>query len=314
MNGCENRRMPSKFIFLPAVFILVPLIEIAYHNFVESRIPQRQDYKTASSIIKSRFMKDDLVVINPWWATEGWLYLGDFMTVEKMAREDDRGYGRIWEVAWKGRIVENYKKEGKLEEEWDAGRLVVRLWKFPSAPENLYDFVAKVESASVEMTDSDRRVEKTCSFRKNPPAGIGSVNIVQTGKFICNPSLPWNTVHREVIADLDNKPRLCIWAHPITNKRVKITFNDVPSGAFLEGHMGLKYEADREGTGKPPVFLDIFASEILVGSAMHEEGKGWVPYRFAMPHGWNGGKVTFEVHTPFDGMQHFCFTAKLRDK
>ena len=138
--------------------------------------------------------------------------------------------------------------------------------------------------------------------------------MVQTGRFMCIPSIPWNTVDREVIADLENKPRLCIWAHPVTNKIVRINFDNVPAGAYVEGHTGLKYEADRETAKKPPVFLDIFAGDDLVGSAMHEEGGGWTPYRYKMPAGWKGGRLSFEVHTPFDGMQHFCFTGKLRDK
>jgi hypothetical protein len=304
----------SRASFLWIAVLLVPLIEIGYHGYVELQVPSQADWEKAASIVQREFKNEDLVVITPWWATEGWVYLGKFMSIEKMARDDDRGYGRIWEVAWKHRSREDYGKEGKLLKKEKAGRLVVRLWSFPDAPATLYDFVREIENASVEMADSEGVTERACTFKKHVRTVMTPSPMVQTGKFMCNPSIPWNNVDREVIADLENKPRLCIWSHPITNKTVRIKFEGVPAGAFIEGHTGLKYEADRETAGKPPVFLDIFAGGTLAGSAMHEEGGGWTSYRYKMPGGWKGGRLTFEVHTPFDGMQHFCFTGKLRDR
>lgn len=304
----------SRLTILWAVVLFVPLIEVGYHVKVKLEVPRQQDWEAAADLIEREHRQGDLVVITPWWATEGWVHLGRFVTLEQMARDDDRGWGRIWEVSWRGRSRADYKETGKLLKKEKAGRLDVRLWSFPDAPETILDFVGELERASVAMTDYQGQVLRACTFRKHVKNIMSPSPMVQTGKFHCNPSLPWNTITREVIADLDNKPRLCIWAHPVTNQRIRISFLGVPEGKFVEGHTGLKYEADRETAGKPPVYLDIFADDVLVGSAMHEEGGGWCPYRYSMPTGWKGGTVSFEVHTPFDGMQHFCFSGKLRDK
>jgi len=304
----------SRMHILWLVILFVPVIEMGYHIIIESRVPTEENWEKAASIVEKEYKKGDLVVITPWWATEGWVKLGKFVSLEQMARDDDRGWGRIWEVAWKGRTREDYKETGKILKDQKAGRLVVRLWSFPDAPATLFDFVGKIENAVVEMTDSQGFNPRGCTFRKHVKNIMAPSPMVQTGKFMCNPSIPWNYVTREVIADLDNNPRLCIWAHPVTNQRIRITFNSVPQGAFIEGHTGLKYEAERETAGKPPVFLDVYAGDILAGSTMHEEGGGWTPYRFPVPSQWKGGSIRFEVHSPFDGMQHFCFTGKLRDK
>lgn len=304
----------SRLSFIWIAILAVPLIEIGYHVKVKLQVPRDEDWHRAAAIVEKERREGDLVVITPWWATVGWVKLGKFVTLEQMARDDDRGWGRIWEVAWKGRSREDFEESGKLLEEKKAGRLVVRLWSFPDAPATLTDFVAEIERASVVMTDEQGLDPRPCVFKKHLQNVMAPSPMVQTGRFNCNPSIPWNTVAREVIADLENKPRLCIWSHPVTHQRVTITFAGVPKGSFIEGHTGLKYEADRETARKPPVYLDIFADELLVGSAMHEEGGGWTPYRYPMPAGWNGGTVRFEVHSPFDGMQHFCFTGKLRDR
>ena len=304
----------SRFSLMWLVILFVPLIEIGYHWKVQLQVPSRDDWRQAAAVIEKQHQEGDLVVITPWWATEGWVHLGRFMTIERMAREDDRGWGRIWEVAWKARGREDLEQTGKLLSEQKAGRLKVRLWSFPDAPDNIYDFVSAIENGSVAMTDHSGNNPKPCKFKKHAKHMKSGASAVQTGKFMCNPARSWNHVAREVIADLENKPRLCIWAHPVSNERIRIRFDDVPGGAFIEGHTGLKYEADRETANKPPVFIDIFASDALVGSAMHEEGGGWTHYKFPVPSDWQGGSVSFEVHSPSDGMQHFCFTGKLRDK
>jgi len=304
--------------WLRLAWILVPLaalVEIGYHGWVSARVPRDSDWQKAAAIVEAGWEEGDLVVIAPWWASQGWKWLGRFMTVEQMAREDDRGYGRIWEVALPGYRHEEYSRTGKLTVERKAGRLRVRTYQFPGAPRTLYDFVKGLESdARITMLDEGQGPPEGCTFRPHPRGGLIPNAAVQSGKFICNPRIPWNTVDREVIADLDNRPRLCIWAHPVDRKRVHIEFSGLPEGKVIEGHTGLKYEADREAAGKPPIFLEVQSGGRVVGTAMHEEGGGWTPYRFELGAGPMGGKVSFDVFTPAAGMAHFCFTAKLRDK
>ncbi len=311
MSTVKRRAFLLLWVLVPAAGI----VEMAYHARVESRVPRDADWESAAAIVEQGHADGDLVVITPWWASQGWKWLGRFMTVAQMSREDDWGYGRIWEVALPGRHTEEYEAKGKLIQRTRAGRLTVRLWQFPEGPTNVYDFVAALEKdASVSMIPGDGRPPEPCSFKPNPTTGIVPNSAVQSGKFRCDPRLPWNYVAREVIADLDNKPRLCLWAHPIEGKRIRIEFGHVPAGRFIEGHTGLKYEADRETAGKPPVFVDVIAGGKIVGTAMHEEGGGWTPFRFDLGAGGTGGSIAFEVHSPMTGMAHFCFSAKLRDK
>jgi hypothetical protein len=303
--------------WLPFVWIVVPLaalVEMGHHVWVESRVPTDEDWKQAEAVIDEAHEPGDLVVISPWWASQGWTHLGRFMSVEQMAREDDTGYGRIWEVALAGHRNEEYSSAGTLLSRTRAGRLTVLLYRFPEAPTNIYDFVeALEEDASVSMIDPAGRAEP-CPFRTHPRTGHVPGAAVQSGKFFCDQRLPWNNVAREVIADLTNRPRLCIWAHPVERKKVHVEYGSVPAGSVIVGHTGLKYEAARERVDRPPIIMEITAGGTRVGTVLHEHGGGWTPYRFELPAGWSGGHVTFEVHSQSVGMAHFCFSAKLRDK
>lgn len=310
----EKSYHPGALISLCIALLAVPIIEIAYHDYINSKVPTDDDWLKARQIIEQAYEEEDLVEITPWWATEGWVYLGKFTNIKKRARDDARGWGRIWEVAWAGRGRKYLRDNAKLIMEKNTGRLVVRLWLLPDAPKTIFDFVEGIETAKVQMTDLNGKVIKQCNFVRNSQDQKSPDLSIQTGKFKCNPAKPWNYVAREVIADLQNKPRLCIWSHPVTNQRVRITFESVPDAKVIEGYTGLKYEADREGAGKPPVYMDIFADGNFVGKATHTEGAGWSPYKFLLPENWHGGQIRFEVYTPFDGMQHFCWSAKLRDK
>lgn len=304
--------------WLPFLWILVPLaglVEVGHHTWVESRTPTQEDWKSAARVVEQGWQEGDLVVIAPWWASQGWKHLGRFMSVEQMAREDDSGYGRIWEVSLRGYKHEQYARTGELTSETRAGRLTVRTYQFPDAPTTIYDFVeALEEDATVSMIPQGSNKSEPCTFRRHPRSGIVPNAAVQGGKFHCDPRLPWNNIAREVIADLENKPRLCVWAHPVQNKRVHIEFENVPKGKVIVGHVGKKYEADRETVERPPVFLEVKAGGKVVGTAMHEQGGGWTPFHFELGPEGAGGSVSFEVFSQHAGMAHFCFTAKLRDK
>lgn len=304
--------------WLKLAWLLVPLaalVELGYHQIVELRVPRDSDWQEASAEVRAGFREGDLIVISPWWASQGWVYLGDLVTVEQMSREDDEGYGRIWEVALPGHRHEHYASTGRLVRQSDAGRLTVRLYEFPDAPKNLFDFVSAIEShARVSMIPDNGGAWEACTFRPNSRTGLVPNSAVQTGKWKCDQRLPWNYVAREVIADLDNRPRLCLWAHPVDGKTIHIEFSDVPEGAVIEGHVGRRYEADRESIERPPIYLDVTAADVLVGTAAHEKGGGWTPYSFELGSGGTQGKVSFDVHSPQTGMAHFCFTAKLRDR
>jgi hypothetical protein len=287
---------------------------MVHHGWVESRVPRERDWEEAARIIDGQHEEGDLVVIAPWWASQGWKHLGRFMTVEQMSRDDDRGYGRIWEVALPGYRHDEYATTGKLVSEERAGRLTVRRYQFPDAPRTIYDFVGHLEEEATVTMLPERGTPEPCTFRPHPKTGTIPNAVVQSGKFKCDPRLPWNTVDREVIADLDNKPRLCIWAHPVDRKRVAIRFDGVPAGSVIEGYTARRYEADREVKGRPPVFVEIKVGGEVIGTAMHEEHGGWTPYRFELGPGFQGGSVSFEIWSAQAGMAHFCFTAKLRDR
>ncbi len=304
--------------WIQLLWLLVPalaLVEVGHHVWIESRVPDSRDWQQATRLVEAGRQAGDLVVISPWWASQGFIWLGRFVTVEQMAREDDEGYGRIWEVALPGHRQEGYEKKGKLLKEDRAGCLTVRLWSFPRTPATLFDFVEQVETrARVSMVPSAGGPEEPCVFRANPKTGLVPNAAVQGGKFRCDQRLAWNYVAREVIADLDNRPRLCLWAHPIDGKRIVIEFSGVPEGGVIEGHTGKKYEADREHVERPPILLQVNAAGKTVGTAMHVQGGGWMPYSFDLGPEGTAGKVTFEVSSAQAGMAHFCFTAKLRDE
>ncbi|MEW5852294.1 MAG: hypothetical protein AB2A00_26120 [Myxococcota bacterium] len=99
--------------------------------------------------------------------------------------------------------------------------------------------------------------------------------------------------------------RSCIWAHPVTDATLSITFPSVALGRALRlGHGLADGAAGLEGAADVNVRLTAGAAS---RSVVHANAPGWVEDKLETAAG-STSDVVVEVTTDHDGARHFCIT------
>jgi hypothetical protein len=103
--------------------------------------------------------------------------------------------------------------------------------------------------------------------------------------------------------------RRCIWAHPVDEAELSITFPGVRLGKALFGHHGLTDHAARSAGGAP-VKLEVRIDGVLRQSFTRTNRAGWADWRLdTSALAGNRAEVTFVVSTRRAGVRHYCFDA-----
>ncbi|MBI2898148.1 MAG: hypothetical protein HYY06_31640 [Deltaproteobacteria bacterium] len=286
------------WLALPAVAVT----EIALQRRIESNVPRTADWAAAASIVRQGHRDSDLVVVAPEWASQvARVHLGErLQPLEAVARADTSRFGRLWVVSIRGaRSPEETR--ARLEKTWQRGLVTVRLLRLGEPAQVAFDFVLNLHRASVRVESRSR--ERPCPWAP-APRGIGG------GRFRCGPG--WNHVGVEILDDLDRRPHLAIWAHPVRDGRLVVEFADVPMGEILSGHMGLRYEAAKR-LENGPVRLTVEIDGGAARSFTERDADSW--RAFTVPTGELAGRrarVRFSVAAREPGMRHFYFAADTR--
>ena len=93
-------------------------------------------------------------------------------------------------------------------------------------------------------------------------------------RFVCDPRRPWLWVGATILADLELRPRRCIWQHPAGPDPVRVTFTDVPLGDRVLIRGGIDYQAERRRV-HAPVTLRVWINDRMAAELVHEDGDGW---------------------------------------
>lgn len=286
----------SKFIWL--IFPLFAIFEIALSEVIARSEPELEHIRAATSIVRDGYKQGDLVVITPDWYRQPRVELGsDVLPLPDQARADEKVYKRLWEVSLRG--SQSPESSGLIPEfERKFGQIIVRRFLLSQSAEKVYDFIDSLDEAEI-FTES----------------GSQKIRCLKVGhRTKCHPIVPDRNVWIgiETISDLDHRPRQCIWAHPLKNRRLLIEFNNVPRGDFLEGHLATDYVLGRHCSSDPVDFSIKIRNE-TIASHKHYDCDSWKSFRIKLDEFPEKVDVTFVISAENPEKRHFCFQAQMRN-
>ena len=281
------------------------LFELVAHPLIRAAVPSDESWDRASAFVRERFEPGDRIVAAPHWADPIVRnHLGDLMSLRAAAPPDSGGFERLWELGIRGATT----RAGAAELEKAFGGVEVRMWPL-RGPRVLYDFVEEVERARVELVQNG--TAKRCEWvRARPdPGGLERGQMRPAERFVCDPKRPWLWVGPTVLADLELRPRRCIWQHPAGPEPVRSRFDDVPLGDRLVVRAGIDYQVARE-RDRAPVTLLVAIDEEVVAELVHHDGEGWSGVEVdTSDRSGQRASVRFETRTADPSARLFCYSA-----
>jgi hypothetical protein len=264
------------FAAVPALGIL----ELGAHVVQTHSVVPDGDWRNARDYVGAQLQPDDLVSVAPRWADPiGRELLGpEIATLEREARPDETRFPRAFEVSIRGAhdaLLDGWRQT----DERRFGGVTVRTLENPDPVHVLDDLVSMVGAARVQVSrvEGDRTVDCPFTHTAAVSGGLGSGPALPADRFACPAG---GFVAASVAADLDYRPRRCIYMAPPGGRGlIRIRFLGVRLGRALHGHHGLYVEAERNKSGAP-ITLTFRVGGGAVGSVGHQDGEGWKPFEF----------------------------------
>jgi hypothetical protein len=291
---------------------VVGLLELGAHVVQTHSVVAASDWQAARAYVEAHAKPEDLVVFAPWWADPvGREQFGtSIATFEREGRGDDSRFPRALEVSVHGaRLPELGGWVGTDEARF--GGLTVTTRVNPAPAPVIDDLVSRVEPGRMRVWRLDGPREGECAFARGP---------TQAGALGFGPAIPGDhfgcggvAVGVSVMADLDYRPRRCIYAPPPgPGSHLRLRFLGVRMGRTLYGHHGIYVEAERNRTGSP-VTIRFISGDSVVGSVVHHDGDGWRTFEFDTSD-LAGQTVDLDadISAPAADRRTYCFEASTR--
>jgi hypothetical protein len=318
----QERRAPRPwqrwaFAAVPAV----GLLELGAHVVQTHAAVPDSDWRSARDFLGANVKPDDLVSVAPRWADPiGREQLGpEIATLEREARPDESRFPRAFEVSIRG--AHEASLDGwRQTDERRFGGVTVRALENPDPVHVLDDLVSMVgaQRMQVSRVDGDKVIDCPFTHAAAAGGGLGSGPALPADRFICPGA---GFVAASVAADLDYRPRRCIYTMPPGGRQVmRVRFVGVRLGRALHGHHGLYVEAERNKSGAP-ITITFRVGDKAVGSVVHHDGEGWKPFEFDTSELATeatteapGGRVDLvaEIGTGNPERRMYCFEADTR--
>jgi hypothetical protein len=300
-----------------AVVPAVGLLELAAHVVQVHSVVPDVDWETARAYVKEKAAPEDLVAFAPPWADPlGREHFGALATLEREARPDPSGFPRALEVSLRGEHLAELDGWSASERRQFGGVTVTTL-ENPRPVHVLEDLVSMVDPSRMRVWRVDGPRETECAFGHGPvqAGALGFGPAVPGDRFSC----PGSFVGVSIAADLEYRPRRCIYAPPPGGAGfVRIRFLGVPMGSTLYGHHALYVEAERDRKGAPVTIrwtVPALAGQAgsVLGSVVHRDGDGWKAFEFDTSElAGRTADVDAEISSPSSDRRMYCFQADTR--
>ncbi len=256
------------------------LLELGAHLVQAHSTVRDGDWRSARDYVGTQVKPDDLVTFAPRWVDPiGREQLGPgIATLEREARPDESRFPRAFEVSIRGahdESLDGWRRTGERQ----FGDVTVKTLENPAPVQIKDDFVSMVGPQRMQVTRVDGDKTTDCPFTHAGPqsGGLGAGPALPSDRFVCPGG---GFVAATVAADLDYRPRRCIYSPPQGGRAfVRMRFLGVRLGRTLHGHHGLYVEAERDRKGAP-VTITFRVGDAVVGSVTHHDGDGWKPFEF----------------------------------
>ena len=293
---------------------LVPVVALAeLIAFVVQLSPtmSEADWKTARELVAKQATARDLIVFAPSWIRPlGHEHFGDeLMTLKRSAFPDVSRFDRVFELDWHGHRhpdVADWPQAAARR----IGPFVLRTLTNPSVQPVVDDPIGQVENGSASVQVKIGASWTTCAFRRLSPISgpLAYGPAAPSARYQC-PRNAW--VAPTVLADLDYRPRRCIYAPPPARGAIRLTFHSVRYGMKIIGHHGLYVVSERDRKGAP-VTIRLSAAGKHIGSSVHRDGDGWSTFSFETPTlKGSSDELTVEISSTGAGRM-YCFEVTTR--
>jgi hypothetical protein len=251
---------------VPAIAVCELLLHVKQVTIV---VPD-EDWKHAKAEVEHRAKPEDLVAFAPQWVDPiGREFFGEgIATLEREAYPDVTRFPRAIEVSIRGEHLADLAGWHEVDRT-KIGAITIATLANPS-PVTLRDDLLRHMGAPDLKVFLDAR---ECAWGRY---GVQSGNLgfgpaVPAMRYQC----PGNAFAGiSIMADLDYRPRRCIFAPAQGPARVRLRFESITFGQVLHGHHGLYVEAERDQKGSP-VTLVFRSGDKLIGQLTHRDGEGW---------------------------------------
>ena len=303
MPGAKRnfRLAPWSWVAIAALAVL----ELVAAASIRAAVPSDDSWGRAAAFVRERHQPGDRIVAAPVWAEPIVReHLGDLLSLRVAAPPDETGIPRVWELSIRGASKRDQPSE--LDQRFDGVR--VRMWT-RSSNELVYDFVAEVAGAQVELVAGEQTRDCPTVNARPGRGGLGRGPMPPERRFVCDSSRPWLWVGATVLADLELRARRCVWQHPAGAEPVRVTYPEAVLGDRLILSAGIDYDAERERR-HGPVRLRVFIEDQLAGELIHEDGDGWSSVVLdTSGFGARRAEVRFETTAEDPSARLFCWAA-----
>jgi len=297
-------------------FAAVPvagLLELGAHAVQTHSVARREDWEAARAYVEAHAAPDDLVAFAPRWVDPiGREMFGpSIATLQREGRPDETRFPRALEVGL-GAAHLTELADWQRGEEHRFGRVRVTTWQNPTPAHVLDDLVSLVDPAHLRVSrvDGGRETDCTASHAAVQSGGLGYGPAIPGERFSCPAG---GFVGVSVLADLDYRPRRCIYAPaPGGGSVLRLRFMNVQMGRTLKGHHAIYVEAERDRRGAP-VSITFKAGTSLLGSVVHHDGDGWKAFELDTSDlAGQRADVVAEITAPSGDRRQYCFEADTR--
>lgn len=293
------------------IVALVPAVavcELVLHlHQVRSVVPD-DDWKRAKGEVEKRVQPNDLVAFAPQWVDPiGREFFGDTLAnVEREAYPDVTRFPRAIEVSIRGEHLADLEGWHEVDHE-KVGAITITTLSNPT-PVNLHDDLLRhIGGPDVTVSLENAR----CAWNRY---GVQSGNL---GFGPAVPSLRYQCAGNafagiSVMADLDYRPRRCIFAPAQGAARLRIHFDSIAFGRALHGHHGLYVEAERDLKGSP-VTIVFRSGDATLGQMIHRDGEGWKGFEIDTTSlDGKNAELTVDITSGANDRRLYCFEADTR--
>ena len=271
---------------------LIALLESAVGLVAPHRIASDADWRAAAAYVRERLADHDLVVFAPRWIDQvGRSQLGDRMPVSMVARADEAGFARIWELSIRGARAEETAGL-PVAEERAFGRVTVRRVDRRAAS-IAYDFTARFADARVTTRPRAGGDEQPC-------AADGAAR--RCGGARIEPR----------VLEIDYRPRRGLLVPAAAGVTHTVAYDDVPGGTLV-GYVGLHdYYARKMADGVALFRVRVDETQAVTVPLRNpaREGEGWQRFELALGPGTH--RVRFEIESEQPAWRLPGFHAEVR--
>ena len=199
--------------------------------------------------------------------------LGDLIPLESAGASDLAGVDRLWELSVRGATSEwSGQATPTLEEK--VGEVWVRRWDLKE-PDIVYDFTRHILDRRAEYEKDGSKIPCILKKSHRGNGGLFRGPLPPEERFICEGRRTWSWIGPTVNEDLDQKPRHCVWQHPLGKEPLRVIFENVPLGNELRISTGLFYHHDR-ATKDNQYELRVTVGDNVGQTIVHRDGQGWI--------------------------------------